>query len=145
VIERGIDAVEVGQAARFSRTVAEADVLAFAEISGDRHPQHVDQDYAAKTRFGERIAHGALVVAYMSAAFAAYVERWLTGRTEQPVISYGYDKIRFIKPVRFGDTVAIEHRIVEVDATDDRALAQVTVTNQRSETVAAATHVLKFV
>ena len=145
MIARGIERVAVGQTATFAKTVTESDVSAFAHLSGDDHPQHVDEEYARRTRFGQRIAHGALLVAYMSAAFTHYVRRWLDGRTEQPVISYGYDRIRFVKPVGFGETISIEHRIVEIDAPADKAIAQVTVTNQRGETVAAATHILKFV
>ena len=145
MIARGIEAVEVGQAGTFEATVSEEDVGVFAQLSGDGHPQHTDAAYAAGTRFEERIAHGALLVGYMSAAFTAYWERWLRGRTAQPAISYGYDRVRFIKPVRFGDTVTVEHRISEIDAADDKAFARVTVTNQRGETVAAATHIVKFV
>lgn len=142
---RGIEAVEIGQAASFTHTVSDEDVRRFAELSGDGHPQHIDDDYARRTRFGQRIAHGALLVAYVSAAFARYVERWLDGRTEQPVISYGYDRIRFIKPVFLGDTVEVEHRVDEIDAAADKLFAQVTVTNQRGEVVAAARHIMKFV
>ena len=143
--ERGIEAVEVGQSGSFAHTVTDDDVRRFAEISGDGHPQHVDEEYARKTRFGQRIAHGALLVAYASAAFTRYVERWLNGRTEQPAVSYGYDRIRFIKPVFLGDRVEVEHRIEEIDAGSDKAFAQVTVTNQRGELVAAARHIVKFV
>jgi acyl dehydratase len=145
LIARGIEAVEVGQAATYETTVSEADVGAFAELSGDHHPQHVNDGYAAQTRFGGRIAHGALLVAYMSAAFTRYWEAWIRDRTAQPAISYGYDRIRFIKPVRLGDTLSVEHRITSVDAGEEKAFAEVTVTNQRGELVASATHIIKFV
>lgn len=141
----GIDVVEVGQSATFSKTVSESDVYLFAGISGDLHPMHVDEEYGKTTRYGRRIAHGALLVAYMSAASTRYCQRWLDGRTRQPVISYGYDRIRFIRPVFIGDTISIDYRIAELDATDAKAFAQVTCTNERGETVAAATHILKFV
>ena len=145
MIERGIDAVEVGQVSTFAHTVTEQDIATFATLSGDDHPQHTDDAYAKTTRFGQRIAHGALMVAYMSAAFTVYWRRWVHGRTDQPAISYGYDRIRFIKPVLRGDALTVEHRIAEIDASQDKAFAQVTITNQRGETVAAATHVIKFV
>ena len=137
--------MSVGQVSTFTHTVTDQDIASFASLSGDDHPQHTDDAYAAKTRFGQRIAHGALLVAYMSAAFTAYWRRWIEGRTGQPAISYGYDRIRFVKPVLSGDTVTVEHRIAEIDAPQDKAFAQVTVTNQRGETVAAATHIVKFV
>ncbi len=142
---RGIDVVEVGQTATYVRTVTEADVDLFAEVSGDDHPQHVDEEYSRGTRFGERIAHGALLVAYMSAASTGWVRQWLTGRTSQSTVSYGYDRIRFIRPVRFGDTVEVTHTVDEIDAGADRFVATVTMTNQDGVVVAAARHVMKFV
>lgn len=145
IIKWGIEAVAVGQVARISRTVSESDVYLFAGISGDLHPQHVDETYGQSTRYGRRIAHGALLVGFMSAAFTRWCQTWLEGRTSQPVVSYGYDRIRFIRPVYIADTVRTEHRIVEVNAGEAKAFAQVTCINQRGEIVAAATHILKFV
>ena len=61
------------------------------------------------------------------------------------MVSYGYDRIRFVKPVFFGDTVTVEYRITERDEAQQKVFAQVTCTNQRDEVVAVATHILKFV
>lgn len=61
--------LSVGQEASLSNTVSEANIVAFAEISGDRNPVHLDADYAATTMFKERIAHGMLSAAYISAVF----------------------------------------------------------------------------
>jgi acyl dehydratase len=140
---RAIEAVAVGQSVTLHKTVTEADVLRFAELSGDDNPHHTDATFAASTRFGQRIAHGALLIAYVSAAFTRYVESYLTLQT--PVVSYGYDRIRFVKPVLFGDALTIEHTIAEIDATDQRVFADVKLTNQRGELVAIARHVMKFV
>ena len=142
---RGIEVVEVGQSATYARTVTRADLDRFAELSGDDHPQHVDAAYAATTRFGARIAHGALLVAYMSAASTRWVRRWLEGRTGQPTVSYGYDRIRFVRPVYPGDTVTVTHVVDEVDASSGKFVAVVTVTNQDGVVVAAARHVMAFV
>jgi acyl dehydratase len=143
VIERRIEAVEVGQSVTLRKTVTVQDVLAFADLSGDDNPHHTDASFAAQTRFGQRIAHGALLIAYVSASFTRYVERWLDKHT--PLVSYGYDRIRFIKPVHFGDEIAVEHTIAEIDAADAKVFADVKITNQRGELVAAARHVMKFV
>ena len=140
---RGIEAVAVGQSVTLRRTVTEEDVLGFAELSGDDNPHHTDASFAAGTRFGQRIAHGALLIAYVSAAFTRYVEQYLS--LETAIVSYGYDRIRFIKPVLFGDELSIEHTIAEIDPTDQRLFAGVKLTNQRSELVAIARHVMKFV
>jgi 3-hydroxybutyryl-CoA dehydratase len=61
--------LSVGQEASLSTTVSEADIVAFAEISGDKNPVHIDAQYAAGTMFKERIAHGMLSAAYISAVF----------------------------------------------------------------------------
>ena len=139
----GIDAVRVGQSVTLRKSVTEEDVLRFAELSGDDNPHHTDPQFAAGTRFGQRIAHGALLIAYVSAAFTRYVERCLS--LDVPLVSYGYDRIRFIKPVLFGDEIAVEHTIAEIDAADQRVFADVKVTNQRDELVAVARHVMRFV
>ena len=65
---RGIEVVAIGQSATYARTVTDDDIARYADLSGDDHPQHVDAAWARKTRFGGRIAHGALLVGYMSAA-----------------------------------------------------------------------------
>lgn len=143
--ERGIEAVQIGQGASFSRTVTEGDVSLFAGLSGDLHPLHVDAEFAKGTRFGQRVAHGALLVAYMSAASTRYVQTYLDGHTTQMTVWYGFDRIRFIKPVFLGDTIRITYQIEEIDVPAEKAFALVKVTNQREETVAAARHILKFV
>ena len=141
----GVEVVAVGQSATFTRTVTEEEIALYARVSGDDNALHVDETFAGGTRFGARIAHGALLVGYMSAAFTTYCRRWLNGRTAQLAISYGYDRIRFVRPTYLGDTLVTEHRIVEVDPTQDKAFADVTCTNQRGQLVAVARHVVKFV
>ncbi|HET7768771.1 MAG TPA: MaoC/PaaZ C-terminal domain-containing protein [Chloroflexota bacterium] len=140
---KGIDAAAVGQSVTLRKTVTGEDVRRFAELSGDDNPHHTDLAFAARTRFGERIAHGALLIAYVSAAFTRYVESWL--ERSVPLVSYGYDRIRFIKPVRFGDEIAVEHTIAEIDAAEAKLFADVKITNQRGELVAVARHVMRFV
>ena len=141
----GVDAVQVGQAGTFVRAVTAEDVDRFAAISGDNNALHVDAAFARTTRFGAPIAHGALLVGYMSAAFTDWWRRHLEGKTDQLAISYGYDRVRFIRPTYLGDTITTEHRIAEILPEEDKALADVTCTNQRGELVAAARHVVKFV
>ncbi len=145
VIQRGVEIVVPDQSATFTRTVTEEEIALYARVSGDDNALHVDDGFARTTRFGARIAHGALLVGYMSAAFTAYCRRWLDGRTTQMAISYGYDRIRFVRPTYLGDTLVTEHRIVEVEPAEDKAFADVTCTNQRGELVAVARHVVKFV
>ena len=136
----GMDEVTVGQIATFAKTVGESDVYLFAGLTGDLYQNHTNEEYMKTTRYGRRIAHGALLVGYMSAASTRVTEC-----CSHPVVSYGYDRIRFVKPVFFGDTVTVEYRITERDEAQQKVFAQVTCTNQRDEVVAVATHILKFV
>ena len=137
---RGVDELEVGRTVRFTKTVGETDVYLFAGITGDLGPNHCDEEYMRKTRYGRRIAHGVLLVGYMSTCSTRLLEG-----ISQPAVSYGYDRVRFVKPVFIGDTVTVEYRIAEKDVEKGQTRAQVTVTNQHGETVAVATHILQFV
>jgi acyl dehydratase len=139
-VAAGFAALPVGATARFTKTVGETDVYLFAGITGDLHRNHVDEEYMRQGPYGGRVAHGALLVGYMSAASSR-----LTEHCPVPVVSYGYDRIRFIRGVRLGDTVTVEYRIVEHNAGEAKTFAQVTCTNQRGEVVAAATHIMKLV
>ena len=129
--------VKVGASLSYTKTVAESDVYLFAGITGDFSPNHIDTEYMRQGRYGERIAHGALMVGLMSAASA----RMRLGRT----VSLGYDRVRFVGPVRFGDTITTEYTITEVDPAKKRVYAKLTCTNQRGEVVASAINLRAFV
>jgi len=138
--------VNVGDRASFSKTVSETDVYLFAGISGDFAPNHTNRAYMEKSAYGRLIAHGALLVGYMSAASTqmAHHLHGNAGSDEIP-ISLGYDRIRFLAPVFFGDTVTVDYVIDTIDAGRRRATADIKITNQGGELVAVATHVLKWV
>ena len=138
--------VNVGDRASFSKTVSETDVYLFAGISGDFAPNHTNRAYMEKSAYGRLIAHGALLVGYMSAASTqmAHHQHGNAGSDEIP-ISLGYDRIRFLAPVFFGDTVTVDYVIDTIDAGRRRATADIKITNQGGELVAVATHVLKWV
>jgi len=133
----GNPALHVGASSTFTKTVSESDVYLYAGITGDFSPNHIDEQYMRGGRYGRRIAHGTLLVGFMSAASA----RLYLGRT----VSLGYDRIRFPSPVFFGDTITTEYRIREIDAAKRRVYADVTCRNERGETVAAAVNVRTFV
>jgi len=135
-----MEALRIGRTVTVRKTVGETDVYLFAGISGDFAPIHVDEEFMRTTRYGRRIAHGALLIAYMSQASTRMCEG-LPGT----IVSYGYDRIRFPRPVFIGDTVTVTYEIVERDEAARKVLSRVTCTNQRGEVVAAATHILKVV
>ena len=89
--------IAVGDSAELIKTVTEADILGFAEISGDRNPLHLDEAYARTTQFQGRIAHGMLSGALISAVFGM--------RLPGPGSIYVAQSLRFKRPVRIGDAV----------------------------------------
>lgn len=129
--------VPIGTSSVFTKTVSESDVYLYAGISGDFSPNHVNEEYMSGGRFGHRVAHGTLLMGFMSAASA----NLYLGRTA----SLGYDKVRFIKPVYFGDTIRTEYRISGYDHEKKRVFADVTCTNQHNETVAAAVNIRAYI
>jgi len=135
-----IDDIEVGLSTRFSKTVSESDVYLFAGITGDLDPNHVDEEYCKRTSLGHRVAHGALIVGYMSAASTRILEDF-----DRPMVSVGYDRIRFIKPVYLGDTINIEYVITSLDRERERIISKVEVKNQQGELVCVADHIMQLV
>src|SRR3954447_8978433 len=92
------------------RTVTEGDIVSFAGLTGDWHPQHADATWAASSPFGERIAHGMLVVSYAIGLLPLDPERVLALRRVRDAV--------FKRPVRIGDTIDVEGRIAGVRELD---------------------------
>ena len=103
----------VGQEASLSNTVTEDVINAFADISGDRNPVHLDAAYAADTMFKERIAHGMLSAAYISAVFGM--------KLPGPGAIYISQTLAFKAPVKIGDTVVTTVKLVELVPEKKRA------------------------
>ena len=108
----------VGMGAQAERTVGEADVTAFAAVSGDHNPVHLDEAYAATTAFGTRIAHGMLSAAYISALIASE----LPG----PGAIYLGQTLSFRRPVKLGDTVTTRLEVLSLDDAKGRAVLRTT-------------------
>lgn len=102
-----VEDLRVGQQATFSKTITEADIVLFAGVSGDNNAIHVNEEFAATTRFGGRIAHGFLTASVISAAVA--------NRLPGPGTIYLSQQLNFRAPVRPGQTV---HAVVSVCAID---------------------------
>jgi 3-hydroxybutyryl-CoA dehydratase len=119
--------LKVGDAAEISKTIADEDVRAFAELTGDRNPVHLDEEYAASTRFGRRIAHGMLGASLISAVLA----NELPGRGTV----YLSQTLRFTAPVFLGDTVTA--RVVVKSVREDKPVVtlETVCTNGRGERV----------
>jgi 3-hydroxybutyryl-CoA dehydratase len=100
--------LSVGQSAELTRTVDEAAIQAFADVSGDHNPVHLDEAFAAATPFRTRIAHGMLSAAYISALIA--------GKLPGPGAIYLGQSLAFKRPVKIGDEVTVKVTITSLDA-----------------------------
>jgi acyl dehydratase len=120
------DDLVVGQSAEYSKVVSDEDVKAFAKITGDFNPVHMDEAAAAKSRFGGRIAHGMLSGGLVSAAIA----NKLPGEGS----IYLAQTMRFTAPVRIGDTITVYLTVLELLSKKRVRLATV-CKNQNGETV----------
>jgi 3-hydroxybutyryl-CoA dehydratase len=119
--------LEVGQAAEFTKTVTETDVVMYAGITGDFNPMHVDQTYAQATQFGGRIAHGMLTAGFISAVLGMK----LPGEGS----IYMSQSLRFTRPVRIGDTITARIEVIELFPQKKRVRLATTCRNQNGEGV----------
>lgn len=117
---------EVGRSAEMTRVFTEEDVRRFADITGDRNPIHLSEEFAAESRFGERIVHGMLTAGLISAVIGMQ----LPG----PGCLYVSQTLSFRAPVRLGDEVTARAEIVEV-ISERRLRLRTTCVNQRGEVV----------
>jgi 3-hydroxybutyryl-CoA dehydratase len=119
--------LKAGDSAEVSKTITGEDVRAFAELTGDRNPVHLDESYAAATRFGRRIAHGMLAASLISTVLASE----LPGRGSV----YLSQTLRFTAPVYLGDTVTARVTVTHVREDKPVVTLETVCTNQRGERV----------
>lgn len=119
--------IRVGDTAEFSKLIADDDVRAFAYLTGDHNPVHLDEDYARSTRFGRRIAHGMLTASLISSVIA--------NRLPGEGTIYLSQTLQFVAPVYLGDTVTARVRVLKVREDKPVASLETTCVNQRGETV----------
>jgi 3-hydroxybutyryl-CoA dehydratase len=137
--------VKPGDSVSFSKTVGESDVYMFAGITGDFAPNHVDEQYMARSRYGKRIAHGALLIGYASTCSTLMIQRCNGLAGDETAVSLGYDKVRFLGPVYIGDTVTLTYTITEVDPVKRRSRSEIKAVNQSGDLVGVAQHILAWV
>jgi len=136
---------QIGDQVRFAKTVGETDIYLFAGITGDFAGNHVNEEYMRTSIYGRRIAHGALLVGYMSTASTMMLERSRAKGIDSTPVSLGYDRVRFLGAVFIGDTIEVTYTIAETDYERRRTRAKIEVRNQRAELVAVAEHLMKWV
>ena len=138
IVEQLFEDYEIGFSRQtMGRTITEADIVLHAGQTGDFFPHHMDKEWCATQDFGQRIAHGTLVFS---------VGIGMTASTINPrAMSYGYDRLRFIRPVFIGDTIAVKASITKKRDHPKRSThgfvhETIEITNQHADTVLICEH-----
>ncbi len=135
VVERPFDDIEIGESASVTKTITAELVRAFAEVSEDVNPMHLDADFAAGTVFGEPVAHGMLGASLISAVIGT--------RLPGPNSIYLGQQLRFVAPVRYGDTLTATCEVVHKRQDKPILKLRTTVTNQDGVVVTEGEAVVK--
>jgi 3-hydroxybutyryl-CoA dehydratase len=120
--------VKIGQRVEFTKTVTAEDIQKFAEVTGDTNPLHSDPEYAKKTRFGECIAHGMLSAGFISAVLG-------TKLAPHACAVYLSQTLRFIRPVKVGDTITAIANVKGVEDEKRTFTIETACVNQNGESV----------
>ncbi len=123
-----------------ARTITESDIHAFASLTGDWHPIHTDVEFAKQTPFGERIAHGMLTLCVGSALMFRLGQYVSLPKTF--IAFYGMDSVRFVNPVKIGDTIRCEVEITALEEKDAKRgviVSKNMIKNQRGQDVCVYT------
>ena len=126
----------IGTQATLSRTITEDDILLFALVSGDHNPIHLDAEYAEKSLFGKRIAHGFLIGSLISAV--------LGNDMPGPGSIYLGQTLKFLAPIHIGDTVTVTVKVVELREDKRIITLHTNCTNQHSTLVLSGEAIVKY-
>lgn len=133
--------LHIGDTAIFVKTVSESDVYLFGGITGDFSQMHFNEQFMKNTMYGTRIVHGLLTFAIGCTASTKIQEQV---KSPVPSASYGYDKLRFIKPVYFGDTLTCRYTVDRIEEETNKTYSKLEIFNQHGDIVLFAIHILKF-
>lgn len=102
-----IESISIGMRISYSQTITDSDIKCFAGLSGDHNPVHIDEQFAVKSRFGKRIAHGLISASFFSQLFGT--------KLPGPGCVYTAQNLKFLKPVFIDDTVTATIEVISVD------------------------------
>ena len=134
---RGVRVRDMPGAVTYHRTVSSAEISQFASATGDDNRVHMDVRYAREVGMADRVAHGILVQGLMSTACTRWCER-----NDLRILSYGWDQVRFVRPVLLGDTITAAYALADPADTGRKRMARADAHNQDDELVAVGTHIL---
>jgi 3-hydroxybutyryl-CoA dehydratase len=126
MIKKKFEDIQMGEKLTFGKTITEADVFAFAGITGDFNPIHVNAEFAKTSLFGRRVAHGMLT--------ASLIDQTLTNLGGLGTIHLS-QTVKFMAPVFIGDTVTVVSEVASKDPAKNRMTVRSTITNQEGKTV----------
>lgn len=129
-IGKTIDQLHKGDSASFAKTLSEADMLLFSGITGDVNQLPINEEFAKKTRYGRRIAHGMLTASFITNIVGMQLPG--AGSTMES------QRVRFIKPVYVGDTIEVVLMLTSVHIENNRVEFEATAMNQDGATVMVA-------
>lgn len=109
-----LEEIEIGMCASYSQTITDSDIKNYSGISGDKNPVHMDEEYAEKSRYKKRIAHGLMSAGYFSALFGTKIPG--------PGCVYVSQELKFLRPVYIGDTLTASVKVKHVDLVKRRIL-----------------------
>ncbi|MCB2184791.1 MAG: MaoC family dehydratase [Deltaproteobacteria bacterium] len=127
MLGKPVGELRVGEAAEIAKTISEADIYLFAGVTLDTNPAHLNEEYARTTIFKTRIAHGMLTAGLVSAVIGT--------RLPGPGTIYLEQDLRFLAPVRIGDTVTARVEVAELDPAKNRVVLLTTACNQEGRQV----------
>jgi 3-hydroxybutyryl-CoA dehydratase len=127
VIGKTIDELKIGEKEQFAKTISESDVYLYAGVTGDLNPAHINEEYAGKTFFKTRIAHGMLSAGSISAVIAT--------KLPGPGTVYIGQNLNFKAPVRIGDTITATAEVSEIIKDKNRIRMKTTCVNQEGTLV----------
>lgn len=122
MIGKTIDKLKIGDSDEFTKTVSESDIYLFAGITGDQNPAHINEEYAKNTFFKGRIAHGLFIGGFISTVIGT--------RLPGPGSIYSEQQLKFLAPVRIGDTITARVEIQEIDIERNKIILQTSCFNQ---------------
>ena len=127
MIGKTIKELKVGESAEFTKTISESDVYLYAGVTGDLNPAHINEEYAKKTFFKTRIAHGLLSAGLISTV--------LGNELPGPGSVYIRQELNFLAPVHIGDTVTAQAEVIEILSEENRVKLKTACINQNGVTV----------